>query len=302
MRVVYDPRIPDEAARWLAEADPRELAPFSAAQDGLDAARWIPSGRWLAALFWALGATVFWCAVVASLVAQVDDGVVIFTLFALPMSMAAWRAWQEDGARRRAILLLKHHRRYVVPSTDLDPEARHVWSRAAGAVDTITASLVIREQRVDSVPVSVVLPDWLWEIAEKLALLTEARAGQRKILSGLDAGAPEVTAALDRQRRVRDMAAADVERKVRKLELLADRMAEADGAIRKVRAAQEAVRDLAALNDSHADLLARIDHSGLTDTYEAERLSYDLQAVITQADEAIHQANEAAESLVLPGE
>ena len=27
MRVVYDPRIPDEAARWLAGADPREHQP-----------------------------------------------------------------------------------------------------------------------------------------------------------------------------------------------------------------------------------------------------------------------------------
>lgn len=103
---------------------------------------------------------------------------------------------------------------------------------------------------------------------------------------------------VDRQRRVQGIAAADIERKVRQLEVLAGRVAEADGAVRKVRA----VRELAALNDPHADLLARVDHSGAADAHEAELLSRDLQAVIAQADEAVRQANEAANSLVLPGE
>jgi hypothetical protein len=84
--------------------------------------------------------------------------------------------------------------------------------------------------------------------------------------------------------------------------VLAGRVAEADGAVRRVRAAREAVRELAALNDSHADLLARVDHSGAADAHEAGLLSRDLQAVIAQADEAVRQANEAANSLVLPGE
>lgn len=217
---------------------------------------------------------------------------------ALAMSIAAWRAWRQDRIRRLPALLLKYHRRYVMPEADLDPEARRVWWRAAGAADTITGSEVVKEQRVDSVRVSAVLPDWLWEIAGKLALLSEVRAGQREVLSGLDAGARDVGVIVDRQRRVQGIAAADIERKVRQLEVLAGRVAEADGAVRKVRA----VRELAALNDSHADLLARVDHSGAADAHEAELLSRDLQAVIAQADEAVRQANEAANSLVLPGE
>lgn len=303
MRVVYDPLIPDEDARWLAKADPRELVPFSAAREKLVAVRQVPAANRISALFWAFGAALSWYGVVACLVAGLVGGAVFFTLFALPLSIVAWQRWQKDRTRRRRPkLLLKYRRRYVVPSTDLDPEARQVWSRAAGAADTITASLVVREQRVDSVRVSVVLPNWLWEIAEKLALLSEVRAGQRKILPSLDAGAPEVAATLDRQRHVQDMAVADVERKVRQLQMLADRVVKADDAVRKARTAQEAVQQLAALNDSHADLLARIDHSGETDTHEAETLSYDLQAVITQADAAIHQVNEAANSLALADE
>jgi hypothetical protein len=160
----------------------------------------------------------------------------------------------------------------------------------------ITRSAVVTEQRVDSVRVSVVLPEWLWEIAEKLALLSFALHSARSFQPGCRP--PEVAAVLGRQHRVRDIAAADIERKVRQLETLADRVAEADGTVQKVRA----VRELAALNDSHADLLARVDHSGAANAHEAELLSRDLQAVIAQADEAVRQVNEAANSLVLPGE
>jgi hypothetical protein len=300
MRVIYDPHMPGKAARRLTEAGPSDLVPFSAAPERLEAARRVPSSDRFAAVFWTFGAVVFWYGVVRGLVPL--SGPVLLTPFALATSIAAWRAWRQDRIRRRPALLLKYHRRYVVPSADLDQEATQAWSRAAEAADMITGSEVIKEQLVDSVRVSVVLPDWLWEIAEKLALLSEVRARQREILSGLDASTPEVAVALDRHRRVRDIAAADVERKVRQLEVLAGRVAEADGAVRKVRAAPEAVRELAALNDSHADLLARVDHSGAADAHEAGLLSRDLQAVIAHADEAVRQANEAANSLVLPGE
>lgn len=80
----------------------------------------------------------------------------------------------------------------------------------------------------------------------KAALLSEARAAQRTLLPDLDTSVPEVSMALDRQRRVRDKAAADIERQVRRLEVVADRIAEADAAARKGRAAQEAARQLAA--------------------------------------------------------
>jgi len=305
--VVCDPQIPGAAARFLIEASPSELVPFSAAPEKLDAVRQAPrsdKSGW--AGLTATTAVIFWYVTVRMLVPPSESGVggaTIFALLALWLSVVAWRMWRGDRPRRRRpALLIKYHRRYVVPSIDMDPEARQVWSRAARSADTISGSEVVKEQRVDSVRVSVVLPNWLWDIAEKLALLSEVRTGERKIPFGLDAGAPEVSMALGQQRRVRDIAAADIERQVQQLEVLADRVTEADAAVRKVRAAQEALRQLAALNDSHANLLARVDHSGAADTHEAQLMSRDAQAVIAQADEAVRQANEAASGLVLPGE
>lgn len=307
MRVIYDPQIPGDAAGWLTEADPSELVPFSADQERLDAARKVPSGS--RALYWTFAAGVCWLAMVICLVlprASVG-GAIFLALFAVVISVLAGEKWRDLKTSRRRALLLKYHRRYVVPGADLDAQASHVWSRTVMAADTIAESEVVREQRVDSVRVSVVLPNWLWEIAEKLALLSEVRAGQREVLSGQDASAPEVAVILDQQRRMQDIAAADIERKMRQLEVLAARVAEADTAVQKVQAerqrvqaVRQTVRELSALNDSHADLLARVDHFEAVDAYEAELLSNDLQAVIALADEAVRQANEAASSLALP--
>lgn len=307
MTVVCDPQIPSTAARSLAEASPSELVPFSAAPEKLDTSRQAPpSDKRAGVVLTAITAVILWYVTVRMLVPPSDSsvgGATIFALIALWLSIIAWLMWRGDRPRRRRpALLIKYHRRYVVPSVDMDPEARQVWSRTARAADTITGSEVVKEQHIDSVRVSVVLPSWLWDIAEKLALLSEVRAGQRKISFDLDASVPEVSTALDQQRRVRDIAAADIERQVQQLEQLADRVAEADAAVRKVRASQDAVRHLAALNDSHANLLARVDHSSAADAHEAQLLSRDAQAVIAQADDAVRQANEAARSLVLPHE
>jgi hypothetical protein len=307
MTVVCDPQIPSTAARLLSEANPSELVPFSAAPEKLVAARQAPpSDKQAWVVITAITAVILWYVTVRMLVPPSESnigGATISALLALWLSIVSLMMWRGDRPRRRRpALLTKYHRRYVVPSVDMDPEARQVWSRAARAADTITESEVVKEQRVDSVRVSVVLPDWLWDIAEKLALLSEVRAGQRKISFDLNAGAPEVARALDQQRRVRDIAAADIERQVQQLQVLADRVAEADAAVRKVRASQDAVRQLAALNDSHANLLARVDHSAAADAHEAQLLSRDAQAVIAQADDAVRQANEAARSIALPGE
>jgi hypothetical protein len=313
MRVIYDPQIPGEAAGWLTKADLSELVPFSADQETLDAARRVPSGS--RAVFWTFGAGVFWFAMVICLVLPHGSvgGAIFLALFALVISAYAGETWHDLKTGRRRALLRKYHRRYVDPGADLDTEASQVWSRTVMAASTIAGSEVVREQLVDSVRVSVVLPDWLWEIAEKLALLSEVRAGQREALFGQDSSAPEVAVILDQQRRMQDIAAADIERKIRQLEVLAARVAEADTAVQKVQAERQrvqaerqrvqairqTVRELSALNDSHADLLARVDHFEAADAHEAELLSHDLQAVIALADEAVRQANEAASGLAL---
>jgi hypothetical protein len=299
MTVIYDPQIPGETVRRLAEAAKLgRLVPFSASQKRLDAARHVPSTNRSSFLVLTFVALFFWVMTVVRLASGSIGGGIFLSLFAAGFSFFAVRTWRELQAGGQPTLGLEYRRRYVAPAEDLDQEARKMWSRAAKAAETITRSEVIREQHVDTVRVSAVLPQWLWHIAETLALLTEARAEQRKILPNLNAGDPEVAGALSQQRRVQELAVADAERKIRQLEELADRVAEAASAIQGIKAA----RDLATLNDSHANLLARVDHSGAAETQEAELLTRDLQIVIAQANEAVRLANEAANSLVLPGE
>ncbi|HET6191426.1 MAG TPA: hypothetical protein VFE59_31025 [Trebonia sp.] len=70
---------------------------------------------------------------------------------------------------------------------------------------------------------------------------------------------------------------------------------QADAARRRERA----VRKLATLNESHAELLAHIGEGTGTDAL-TEQMTVDVQAIMDQADEAVRQANEAGRSLVLP--
>lgn len=104
-----------------------------------------------------------------------------------------------------------------------------------------------------------------------------------------------MAALLTPQRRAHELAIADIEQRLRHLEVFADLMGKADAARRRERA----VRQLTALNDSHRDLLARIgeDAAGVE---MASRASVDIQAIIDQADDAVRQANEAGRSLALP--
>ena len=191
----------------------------------------------------------------------------------------------------------EYHRRYMAPRADLDGEAMILWSRADRAVSRITNSDVMKQQRIDAVRVSKVLPYHLWDIGEKLARLSALREEHHEILAGLDAGDPDVEVVLGPQRRARALAEADIERQIRQLEVFADRTEEADTAIRR----ELAMRRLATLNDPHADLLARIGPSG-EDAEIAALTSHDVQAVIEQAGEAVRQANEAGRSLGLPGD
>jgi hypothetical protein len=143
--------------------------------------------------------------------------------------------------------------------------------------------------------VTTVLPYHLWEIAERLARLSALRAEHQAILRGVDADDPDVATVLAPQRQVQEIANADVERRVRQLEAFAGLADRADAARRR----EQAVRQLATLDDPHRELLADIGQSAGDDGL-AEQLSLDVQAVIDQADEAVRQVNEAGRGLVLP--
>lgn len=188
-----------------------------------------------------------------------------------------------------------YHRRYVLPSQDMDAEARAVWTRAVDAVRKLRQSPVVRLGLVDSVQVTTVLPYCLWEVAERLARLSALRRQHKAILRGVDANDPDVATVLAPQLRAHELASADIERRVRQLEAFADLVSQADTARRQERA----VRRLAKLNDSHQELLAHVGENPGDDAI-VEHISLDVQAIIDQAKEAVRQANEAGRNLVLP--
>ncbi|HEY0935222.1 MAG TPA: hypothetical protein VGD91_15950 [Trebonia sp.] len=175
-----------------------------------------------------------------------------------------------------------YHRRYVVPELDLDAEGMTRWRRASQAARSIRASQAVRQGLVDTVAVAAVLPYQLWEIAERLALLSAPERRQSSFLQGLDAGDPGLQAVLAPQRRVRELTVADIERRVGRLEEFAALTASADRGLRR----QRALGELAALNADYEELLIRLDEPG-----------GGLRSVAAEAEAAVRRANEAGRAL-----
>jgi hypothetical protein len=187
------------------------------------------------------------------------------------------------------------HRRYVVPRTDIDAEHWPLWKRAVEARNRIAGASVVSSGHVDSVQIAEVLPERMWDIAERLARLAEVRARHREILGDVTPEDPDVAPIVSRQREAQELVLSDVLRRVGSLENFADLVDAADQATRK----ESIVRELQALDDMHADLLAGIGDTA-TDADLAHRLADDATAVIEQARQAVQQANDAALSLALP--
>ena len=306
--IVFAPEVPAQVIVRLRSAGPGCLIPFKGPEPPSERShdvRWPP---WL----WGVAATGLSVAEVFAGIAANHNAYIhpgdgggpnSIALLLLLGAIVAWIAFAKatrsgrhrPEERRLAADMRDYHRRYVVPRTDLDLEARRVWSRVMNAVSRIARSTVIEQQLIDSVRVSAVLPYHLWDIAENLARLSALRDQHREILAGVQTDDPDVAVVLGPQRRAHALAVAKIERQVQQLEVFADRVAEADAAMQR----EEVVRQLAALNDSHVNLLARIDSPG-EDNEIAELTHRDVQAVIDQANEAVRQANEAGRSLVLP--
>ena len=212
----------------------------------------------------------------------------IATLFALLARPGA-----RDVAAAHAPVTL--HRRYVLPATDIDAEHWQLWKRAVDARNRIVRAEVVDAGQIDSVQVAEVLPQRLWEIAERLARLSEVRARQQEILGSVPPDDPDVAPAVSRQRRAQQLAAADIARRVSNLEVFADLVERADTATRK----ESILRDLHALDDQHADLIAAVGDT-VADADVTRRLADDVTAVLAQVRDAIRQANDAARSLALP--
>lgn len=183
-----------------------------------------------------------------------------------------------------------YHRRYVVPRTDMDKEARRIWGRAVAAANTISASEVVKLELVDSVQVSAAMPQRLWDVAEGLARLSEARARQRESVRQAEQDDPYISVKLTSQDRKLTLAAERIAERVRKLEEFAELLHKADAG----RHREEALERLGKVDDLLLDLLASTERSA-DELDQTERLRLEVQAVI-------EQANEAARKLALPEE
>ncbi len=285
--IVIDPEVPEGPKRWLAEADARRRIPPQPE----------PVGTYT---FRQHGSTIY---------RRADDieyglGVPELVPFAEPtptldpptllevVTRTLWPRLQERHEMDNTAIM--YHRRYVRPSRDLDSGARQCWQRAVWAAGSIERSAVVRQQLIDSVRVTTVLPYCLWDIAEQLARLSALRADHEQILDGVAEDDPDVAVVLDPQRRAHELALDDIESRVRDLEVFASRVEDADAALRR----EEAVRQLADLNDVHRDLLARVGNA--IDKLDSDLpATHDVRAVIDQANKAIRAANEAGRSLVL---
>ena len=286
--IVIDPEVPEGPRCWLAEADRRRRAPRRSDHVGTYTFR---QG----------GSTVY---------RREDDreyGLQVPELIPFREDTPALDAPTTVEHITRALLprrreryeldnaAVLYHRRYVCPPRDLDALARQAWQRAVFAAERIGRADVVRQQLIDSVRVTTVLPYHLWDIAERLARLSALRAEHKTILDGVPDDDPDVAVVLDPQRRAHELATDDVERRVRDLEVFASCVADADAAVRR----EEAVRRLADLNDVHRDLLARVGSLNGSLGSDLPR-PHDVQAVIDQATKAIRAANEAGHSLALP--
>ena len=212
-----------------------------------------------------------------------------------PVNKAGKSGAPKHLTRRRRNAVALYHRRYVVPELDLHGEAKLFWERTSRAARTIRRSEAVRDGLIDSVEVEAVLPYHLWDIAERLALLSAPERRRSSIMRHLDENDPDVRAVLEPQQRTRDLAVADVEQRVGRLEEFAALAVKADTARKR----QLAIAELAELNPDYEELLTRLgdtENALSSSTYSAD----ELRAVADDADEAVRLANEAGRSLILP--
>jgi hypothetical protein len=198
-------------------------------------------------------------------------------------------AWARPGAA------LAYRRRYVVPELDLMEEELARWQRASQAARSIRASEAVSLGLINSVEVAAVLPYHLWDIAERLALLSGPGRRQSAILRDLDPGDPDVQVVLEPQRRAHALAVTAIERRIGRLEEFAALASGADAARKRRRAIEE----LTALNADYEDLLVRLGDSDNALT-AAGPPADELRALAAEAEDAVRLANEAGRALIIP--
>ena len=311
--IVIDPEVPEAARRELEQTSLSGLIGFSdplpgqepeGSQDSArDPAR--PPGVRLAVgaivgvmavLFGAglsspgpFSADLVFLALLIGLPCAVAGGLRLIRKAGGPAPELRGRPWARPGAA------VAYRRRYVVPQLDLHADELARWQRASQAARSIRASEAVCLGLINSVEVAAVLPYHLWDIAERLALLSGPARRQSALLRDLDVSDPDVQVVLEPQRRAHELTVADIEQRIGRLEEFAALASSADAARKRRRALEE----LAGLNADYEELLMR-----LGDTENAlavtGRPAGELRARAAEADDAGRRANEAGRALVIP--
>jgi hypothetical protein len=319
--VVVDPAVPDEVRRALESAPAEELVPFSVPPPRMAALRdatarqarvrrrvlLLVSGIWAAlllVLFLAvpkfsadpghLGNSVGRTVAAACVVAVAAAMLGVVWAIGLRRPAPGQASGSERTARLRTDTATAYHRRYLVPERDLQGDALSRWQRASVAASAIRQSQAVRAGRIDSIEVSTVLPYHLWEVAERLALLSRPEAEQQRIVGRrhLDVSDPAVSRLLARQRRSRDLTLADIESRVLALEEFAELAAQADAAT----ARRDGIEELAGLDADYGELDARLGRDQNVLSADGH-LADQLRTVTEAANEAVRRVNEAGRAL-----
>jgi len=307
--IVTDPEIPAAARLELAKTPVTALLAFGdpvvkperpgdrvAQKDARPATM---TGARYVALGSALLAVLQAC---AGLLAAQPDLVIMAVFIWLPCAVVGALIGLRDpapgpprGPRRARSAAVTYHRRYVVPDLDLHDAGQVRWRRARKAARSIQAAEAVRLGLIDTVEIAAVLPYHLWDIAERLALMSVAERRLPVILQGVDISDAEIQAVLGPQRRVHDLAVADVEQRIGRLEEFAALAAKADAARKR----KKVLAELAGLNPHYEELLVRLGEpaDGLSVTGHS---ADELRAVAAEADDAVRRANEAGRALVIP--
>jgi hypothetical protein len=309
--IVIDPDIPGPARLELAQAPMTALLAFadpvpSPSAPGYQGARKDASTQARTAARFAAGGSMV-LAVLLSFVGLIagQPGMVLMAMFILlPVAVVSaligfhdHEPGQQAPRRRRGEpgTALAYHRRYVVPEVDLHDAGLARWRRAREAAKSIQAAEAVRLGLIDTVEIAAVLPYHLWDIAERLALMSATQRRLPAILQGVDTNDSDIQAVLGPQRRVHDLAVADVEQRIGRLEEFAALAAKADAARRR----KKAIADLADLNPDYQELLVRLGETGNALTVTGHS-GDELRAVAAEADDAVRRANEAGRALVIP--
>src|SRR6201996_555461 len=300
-QLVIDPEVPERIRRELERVPDAALIRFSAT-----APKVIPLRRpsqYARSLIARSSLAAFFCLYVAGLVE--DQSVlamlgVAFFLAAFAVALFLRVPLRKLPPRKDPTVIghvvTAYHRRYVAPQFDLHEAFQPLWQRAGRAVGVVLQSDVVRLGIVDSVQVTAVLPYYLWDIAERLARLSGASSEQLRIIKRLDLHDPEVRDVLVPQLQAKELAIADVESRIRRLEDFAELAVKADAAMKR----EKALKELAALNPAFEDALAR---RGSTDDEltPADRLGDELPAGAEGLGEGGKRGKPAGGGLCIPG-